>query len=152
MHHDCYSSIDCPPGDAILGKEEIATDIEATRQRIENAIGQPLTNLYLRFPYGAGENDPDITAYVQELGYRDVFWNVDSLDSQEQSYYSRGDPQEMAAFVIYGSEDGEYPGITDFGYDPAVVMHSTKEWTAAALPYILLELQSLGYSMIALPR
>lgn len=108
-----------------LGKEEIVADIRAAESRISQITGVRPT--LFRAPSGA--YDDLLVETVEELGYRCVQWDVDSIDWKNPS------PDEMCNRVIRKVQPGS---ITLF--------HVGAKNTPEALPLIIKELKLQGYS------
>jgi peptidoglycan/xylan/chitin deacetylase (PgdA/CDA1 family) len=88
----------------------------------------------LRAPYGA--RDARVLRLAQALGYRSIYWTIDSLDSVE--------PPKSAEFLIRritSRSDAELDGAI-------ILMHVGEPSTAEALPAIIANLQSRGFQLV----
>ena len=90
----------------------------------------------LRAPFGA--RDDRVLSIAATLGYRSIYWTIDSLDSVE--------PRKTAAFLI-----DRITSKTDAQLDGAIIlMHVGEKSTADALPVIIANLQGRGFRLVTL--
>jgi peptidoglycan/xylan/chitin deacetylase (PgdA/CDA1 family) len=94
-------------------------EAEATIQAVTGHDPRP----WFRCPFGAGMEDPDVLQRLDELGYRNVGWDVDPRDWHEDN-----DAAAVEREVLRGLD-----GRTD----AVVLLHSWPDATAEALPRIL---------------
>lgn len=91
-----------------------------------------------RAPYGA--RDSRILRIASALGYRSIYWTIDSLDSVE--------PQKTPQFLI-----DRITQKTDAELDGAIIlMHVGVRSTADALPAIIANLQSRGFHLVTVSK
>ena len=89
-----------------------------------------------RAPFGA--RDERVLRLAATLGYRSIYWTIDSLDSVE--------PRKTAAFLI-----DRITSKTDAQLDGAIIlMHVGEKSTADALPVIIANLQGRGFRLVTL--
>jgi peptidoglycan/xylan/chitin deacetylase (PgdA/CDA1 family) len=87
-----------------------------------------------RAPYG--ERDNRVLRIASSLGYRSIYWTIDSLDGVE--------PVKTPQFLIdriTGKSDAELDGAI-------ILMHVGERSTASALPAIIANLQSRGFHLV----
>ena len=90
----------------------------------------------LRAPFGV--RDERVLRIAATLGYRSIYWTIDSLDSVE--------PRKTAAFLI-----DRVTSKTDAQLDGAIIlMHVGEKSTADALPVIIANLQGRGFRLVTL--
>jgi peptidoglycan/xylan/chitin deacetylase (PgdA/CDA1 family) len=114
-----------------LGREAFFDEVQST-QRILGEKGVPC----LRPPYGA--TDSYTRARAEELGYRIVMWDIDTIDWQRPG----------AAAIANEVLTNAYPGA-------AVLMHDgggDRSQTVEALESVLSQLDAQGYRFEALCR
>ena len=88
----------------------------------------------LRAPFG--ERDDRVLKIAANLGYRSIYWTLDSLDSME--------PRKSAEFLI-----NRITSKTDAELDGAIIlMHVGEKSTADALPAIIADLQGRGFKLV----
>jgi peptidoglycan/xylan/chitin deacetylase (PgdA/CDA1 family) len=89
-----------------------------------------------RAPYGA--RDKRVLKIATNLGYRSIYWTIDSLDSIE--------PTKTPQFLI-----DRITGKTDTELDGAIIlMHVGERSTADALPAIISDLQARGFHLVTI--
>jgi|SRR5215831_9952625 len=87
-----------------------------------------------RAPFGA--RDERVLRIAAGLGYRSIYWTIDSLDSV--------DPSKSAQFLI-----DRVTGKSNADLDGAIIlMHVGEKNTADALPFIIPNLQSRGFRLV----
>jgi peptidoglycan/xylan/chitin deacetylase (PgdA/CDA1 family)/rhodanese-related sulfurtransferase len=87
-----------------------------------------------RAPFGA--RDERVLRIARNLGYRSVYWTIDSLDSVE--------PRKTPQFLI-----DRITSMTDAQLDGAIIlMHVGIQSTADALPSIIANLQGRGFHLV----
>ena len=88
----------------------------------------------LRAPFG--ERDERVLRIAANLGYRSIYWTIDSLDSVE--------PRKTPEFLI-----DRITSKTDAELDGAIIlMHVGIKSTAEALPAIIENLQERGFKLV----
>jgi peptidoglycan/xylan/chitin deacetylase (PgdA/CDA1 family) len=91
-----------------------------------------------RAPFGA-RNDR-VLRIAATLGYRSIYWTIDSLDSME--------PRKSPEFLI-----NRITGKTDAELDGAIIlMHVGEKSTADALPAIIANLQGRGFRLVTISK
>ena len=91
-----------------------------------------------RAPYGA--RDARVLRIAASLGYRSVYWTIDSLDSDE--------PLKTPGFLI-----DRIVNQTDAQLDGAIIlMHVGERSTAEALPSIIENLQSRSFHLVTVTK
>src|SRR5687768_12452044 len=88
----------------------------------------------LRAPFG--ERNERVLRIAANLGYRSIYWTIDSLDSVE--------PRKTPEFLI-----DRITSKTDAELDGAIIlMHVGIKSTAEALPAIIENLQERGFKLV----
>ena len=91
-----------------------------------------------RAPFGARDNR--VLRIAANLGYRSIYWTIDSLDSVE--------PRKSPEFLI-----DRITGKTDAELDGAIIlMHVGEKSTADALPTIIANLQNRGFQLVTISK
>lgn len=116
MNHKDMSSWD---------KERIAEEIEATETAFLEILGRRGAPFF-RFPFG--HQNRRVEGHVEELGYRPVYWNIDTIDWRE-------DPVQTIISRVR----------TRINRGSVILMHLGSNNGATALPAILREIISRGY-------
>jgi peptidoglycan/xylan/chitin deacetylase (PgdA/CDA1 family) len=89
-----------------------------------------------RFRAPFGERNERVLRIAANLGYRSIYWTLDSLDSVE--------PRKTAPFLI-----DRITSKTDAEMDGAIIlMHVGEKSTADALPAIIANLQGRGFELV----
>ena len=90
----------------------------------------------LRAPFG--ERNQRVLRIAANLGYRSIYWTIDSLDSME--------PRKTTEFLIdriTSKSDAELDGAI-------ILMHVGEKSTADALPPIIADLQRRGFRLVTI--
>jgi peptidoglycan/xylan/chitin deacetylase (PgdA/CDA1 family) len=91
-----------------------------------------------RAPFGA--RDERVLRIAANLGYRSIYWSIDSLDSME--------PRKTPQFLI-----DRVTSKTDAELDGAIIlMHVGIKSTADALPPIIANLQERGFRLVTVSK
>ena len=91
-----------------------------------------------RAPFGA--RDERVLRIAANLGYRSIYWTIDSLDSVE--------PRKTRDFLI-----DRITSKTNAELDGAIIlMHVGEKNTADALPVIIADLQARGFRLVTISR
>ena len=91
-----------------------------------------------RFRAPFGERDDRVLRIAANLGYRSIYWTLDSLDSVE--------PRKTPEFLI-----DRITSKTDAELDGAIIlMHVGEKATADALPAIITNLQGRGFDLVTI--
>jgi peptidoglycan/xylan/chitin deacetylase (PgdA/CDA1 family) len=116
--------------DAVVRDEILSTEIFLADLCRQNP--RPL----LRAPFGA--RDARVRRLAHALGYRSIYWTLDSLDSVE--------PPKSAEFLTH-----RITSRSDEQLDGAIIlMHVGERSTADALPAIIANLQSRGFQLVTI--
>ena len=112
---------------------------EITRAEIilNNSCGQDPKPRW-RAPYG--ERDERVLKIATNLGYRSIYWTLDSLDGVE--------PVKTPQFLIdrvTGKSDAELDGAI-------ILMHVGVRSTTEALPAIIADLQGRGFRLVTISK
>jgi peptidoglycan/xylan/chitin deacetylase (PgdA/CDA1 family) len=91
-----------------------------------------------RAPFGA--RDERVLRIASNLGYRSIYWTIDSLDSME--------PRKTSEFLI-----DRITSKTNSELDGAIIlMHVGEKSTADALPTIIANLQNRGFQLVTVSK
>jgi|GEM_PF-715609 len=113
------------PDMADWGREKIAEELQKAEQTMQAILGRRFASFF-RFPFGA--QNARVEAIVEELGYKPVYWDIDTLDWKEPSVSSI--QQKVRTRVRRGA---------------VILMHVGSRNGAKSLPRILDELLSRGF-------
>ena len=120
-----------------LSAEQIQSELSRTDALLSKYTGET-TKPLMRFPYGA--RNAKTSQVVNSLGYRSIYWTIDSLDSV-------GDPKS-AQFLI-----DRITKQTDAQLDGQIVlMHLGNATSGDALPAILQNLTSRGFKIVTISQ
>ena len=87
-----------------------------------------------RAPFGA--RDERVLRIAKNVGYRSIYWTIDSMDSEE--------PRKTPEFLIE-----RITRLSETDLDGAIVlMHVGERSTAEALPAIIANLQGRGFQLV----
>ena len=126
-HLDLTRQSDTVVRDEIRRAEIFLTDLSGKNPR-------PLW----RAPFGA--RDARVLSIAHSLGYRSIYWTLDSLDSV--------DPPKSAQFLI-----DRITNRSNQQLDGAIIlMHVGERSTADALPAIIANLQSRGFRLVTVSK
>ncbi len=116
-----------------VSDEQIKAEIEKTEEFLARFTGKTTKPLW-RAPYGS--RNAHVMQVVNRLGYRSIFWTIDSLDSVGQP--------KSAQFLI-----DRITKQTNAQLDGEVIlMHIGSATTADALPAILQNLKERGFQVV----
>lgn len=122
-HADLTKQSDEIVREEIMRAETLLTDISGQSPRPR-----------LRAPFG--ERNERVLRIAANLGYRSIYWALDSLDSVE--------PRKTPEFLI-----DRITGKTDADLDGAIIlMHVGEKSTDDALPAIIANLQGRGFRLV----
>lgn len=113
-----------------LSRGDIADEVEKTDRLVERETGGS-TKPLLRVPYG--ERDHRVLSILSELGYRSIYWDLDSWDSVKAGIT----PAEIESRVTGKVRNGSI-----------VLMHCGSDATAEALDDMLDRLRASGYQPV----
>ena len=109
----------------ILSDAGLREDLREGEECIRQTTGAD-PRPWFRCPFGEGHDDPRVLAGLEELGYRDVHWDVEAEDWQEWQT-----AEGVRARVVEGA----------VASGPVVLLHTWPGPTADALPAILADLR-----------
>jgi peptidoglycan/xylan/chitin deacetylase (PgdA/CDA1 family) len=109
---------------------------EETIREITGADPKP----WFRCPFGAGMEDERVLDALQELGYRNVGWDVDPEDWNEE--HDAGDVERLVREGLGQHDEG----------DAVVLLHGWPTATAEALPRILSALAADGATLVTVDQ
>ncbi len=118
----------------LLTDEGLRTDVGRAEGTIRDLTGVDVRP-WFRCPFGDGHDDPRVRAALDELGYRDVWWNVEPFD---------WDPARTAQQV----ERDTVAGALAVGDGAVVLLHTWPGTTAEAVPGILEDLRAAGVRFV----
>jgi peptidoglycan-N-acetylglucosamine deacetylase len=110
-----------------LSKTGMRKQLKRTNNAIEKVAGVKVT--LMRPPYGANNERLDLVA--KELGMAEIYWDVDTLDWQNQ------DSDQLIDYVL-----------SNAGRDQVVLMHDIHPSTVDAAPAIFRGLKKRGYTLV----
>lgn len=113
------------PNMAGWGEEKIAQELGKAEQAMQTVLGRRFAPFF-RFPFGA--QNSRVEGIVEKLGYKPVYWNIDTLDWKEPSVVSI--QQKVRSRVRRGS---------------VILMHVGSKNGPKALPKVLDELLARGF-------
>jgi peptidoglycan-N-acetylglucosamine deacetylase len=126
-----------PPELTTRSDDDVANDIAASTTSIANALGYSPAPIFTGF---AGATDDRVRWIAANQGYTTIGWGVESGD-----------------WTWDATADSVYANVMDNVYDGAIVeLHMdspTSTWsTATALPWIISDLQTRGYTLVSIPQ
>jgi peptidoglycan/xylan/chitin deacetylase (PgdA/CDA1 family) len=122
----------------LLTDDGIRSDLEAAGDRIRSVTGTD-PRPWFRCPFGAGSDDPRVLGALADCGYRNVHWNVEAFDWEEDC---------EAADVV----DRVVDGVAAFGDGAVVLLHTWPAPTLEALPTVLDRLRAGGAAFVTVDR
>lgn len=118
----------------LLTPDGLASDVAAAAAAITDVTGaDPLP--WFRCPFGSGQEDPELLAQLNSLGYRNVGWDVDARD------WDGGAANDLEERVVRETLVRGDGGI--------VLMHGWPKRTADALPAIVARLREAGATFVS---
>ena len=120
------------PDFTTIADTEICRQLNQADQVVSGLSGRTTTRPYYRPPYGA-RND-HVRQLTASIGYRTVFWTIDTLDWQTDSTPAR---------IIQRITSQLTPGAI-------ILMHAGSPSEAQALDQVITLLQQDGYSLVTL--
>jgi peptidoglycan/xylan/chitin deacetylase (PgdA/CDA1 family) len=118
----------------LLSDEGLREDVTDGAQAIVEIVGAD-PRPWFRCPFGAGHEDPRVLGALEELGYRNVHWDVELEDWEPWRT-----AEEVANDAVKGS--------LAHGDGAVVLMHTWPEPTAGGLPSIVSGLASEGVRFV----
>ena len=120
-----------------LSDAVIRDELTHAERRIAEVSGQNPKPRW-RAPYG--DRDARVLKVATNLGYRSIYWTLDSLDGVE--------PKKTPQFLI-----DRITGKSDADLDGAIIlMHVGERSTADALPAIIKNLQARGFHLVTVSK
>jgi peptidoglycan-N-acetylglucosamine deacetylase len=119
----------------LLSDTGLQADIVAAQGAIAAITGTD-PRPWFRCPFGDGADDPRVQGTLHELGYRDVFWDVDGADWDEE---------RSAAEV----KDAVLRGVKKHGDGAVVLFHTWPATTLEIIPGVIGELAAAGAEFVA---
>ena len=112
----------------------VRTDVSGAERTIREIAGAD-PRPWFRCPFGAGHDDPRILRLLDEMGYRNVHWDVDAEDWEDEQ-------------TADGVERLIVERTLRRGDGAIVLLHTWPEPTLGALPAILGRLRSEGAEFV----
>jgi len=113
-----------------LSKEENQKEIQKAEAALIKAGVEP--KKYFAVPYG--EKKEHVIAAAEELGYKVIYWTLDTVDWQEPS------PKTIIKRIVPHVEDG------------ALILAHPKQCTLEALPELIKQIRSKGFEFAPLSQ
>jgi peptidoglycan-N-acetylglucosamine deacetylase len=118
----------------LLDDDGVKRTVNSAAEAIEAATGAD-PKPWFRCPYGEGQDDPRVLGLLQQLGYQEIRWEVDSHD------WSPGrDPDAMTERVVAEA--------LARGDGARLLFHSWPDPTAEALEAIVSRLRAQGAELV----
>jgi peptidoglycan-N-acetylglucosamine deacetylase len=118
----------------LFSDDGLRTDVREAGATIARITGvDPLP--WFRCPFGDGRDDPRVLRIIEELGYRNVHWNVEPLD-----WESERSPDEVAL--------GTVEGTLAHGDGAVVLLHTWPDSTPRGLDGAIAGLARSGASFV----
>lgn len=114
----------------LLSDEGLRADVTDGQTSIAEVVGVD-PRPWFRCPFGAGHDDPRVLGALEELGYRNVHWDVELEDWE---------PWRTGEAIAHDAVEGSLSR----GDGAVVLLHTWPAPTADALPTILSELSGRG--------
>jgi len=112
----------------------LRADVTGAEHTIEDVVGVD-PRPWFRCPFGEGHDDPRVLSLLGDLGYRNVHWDVDGAD---------WDDDRMASDVERAIVDESLAAAGDV----IVLLHTWPGPTLAALPSIVRRLRDAGAALV----
>jgi peptidoglycan-N-acetylglucosamine deacetylase len=119
---------------SLLSDDGLRRDISQGEEAIR-ALGGPDPRPWFRCPFGDGRDEPRVLAAIEELGYREVGWDVELNDWE---------PWRTAGDIA----DDAVTGSLSRGDGAVVLLHAWPDHTAEAVPAILERLRDEGAELV----
>jgi peptidoglycan/xylan/chitin deacetylase (PgdA/CDA1 family) len=118
----------------LLTDEGLRTDVREAEQAIKE-IAHADPKPWFRCPFGIGEDDSRVLAALDELGYRNVSWDVWSYD-----WAYEATPESVEQAVL--------DGVIEHGDGAVILMHTWSVPMRDSLPRIIARLRALGAELV----
>jgi peptidoglycan/xylan/chitin deacetylase (PgdA/CDA1 family) len=120
----------------LLSDTGLRIDVSAAQEAIAAITGVD-PRPWFRCPFGDGADDPRVLGVLDELGYRDVNWDVDAHD------WDAGRPAAtVATDVVAGASQG--------GEEVIILFHTWPATTLEVIPRVIDGLGKAGAGFVAL--
>jgi peptidoglycan/xylan/chitin deacetylase (PgdA/CDA1 family) len=120
----------------MLTDEGIRDSVGKAELAIQAACGAS-PRPWFRCPYGQGEDDPRVLKVLDDIGYRNVGWDVDHKDWQ---------PGRTAAELV----DSVVDSVVSHGDGAVVLLHLWPDATLEAMPTLISRLRDAGADPVGL--
>ena len=124
MHH---------PGLRTLSDQGVCTELNQAEQVISSLTGVT-TRPYYRPPYGG--RDTRVRTLAAQIGYRTVYWTIDTLDWQ-----STATPDSITKIVMTNSKNGAI-----------ILMHAGSQVESETLDGLMTKIEQMGYQMVTVTQ
>ena len=118
----------------LLTDEGIRADVVDAAESLAEIAGVQ-TRPWFRCPFGDGHDDSRVAGLLEELGYRNVHWDVETEDWEPET-----SADDIARTALEGSDER--------GDGAVVLLHTWPEHTADALPRLLEAFERRGTSFV----
>lgn len=122
----------------LLSVDGLRTDVRGAQDKIR-AIAGVDPRPWFRCPFGAGHDDPRVLTALEEVGYRNVHWDVDGQDWEDDQT-----AEGVERLIVERTVDG--------GDGVVVLLHTWPGSTVAALPAIVRRLRDAGATFETVDR
>jgi len=114
----------------LFSDDGLRSDVAGAERSIVDIVGVD-PKPWFRCPFGEGHDDARVLAVLDDLGYRNVHWDVDGEDWEDDRT-----PEAVEGAIV--------DATTRRGGDVIVLLHTWPEPTLAALPAIAKRLREAG--------
>jgi peptidoglycan/xylan/chitin deacetylase (PgdA/CDA1 family) len=118
----------------LLSDDGIRADVGDAGETLSEIAGVQ-TRPWFRCPFGDGHDDPRVAGVLEELGYRNVHWDVETEDWE---------PETSAEDITRTAVNG----CAEHGDGAVLLLHTWPEHTADALPSLLDSFGRSGASLV----
>ena len=118
----------------LLSDDGIRADVGDAAEALAEIAGAE-TRPWFRCPFGDGHDDPRVAGVLEELGYRNVHWDVETED-----WEPRTTPDDITRTAVNG--------CAERGDGAVLLLHTWPEHTADALPRLLEAFERAGASFV----
>jgi peptidoglycan-N-acetylglucosamine deacetylase len=122
----------------LLSDGGLAADVRGAEEKIRTLAGAD-PRPWFRCPFGAGHDDPRVLAALEEAGYRNVHWDVDGEDWEEEQT-----AEDVERLIVERTQQR--------GDGAVVLLHTWPAPTLAALPAIVRRLRDAGAAFQTVDR
>ena len=124
MHH---------PDLRTLADQEVCTELNQAKQVISSLSGVT-TRPYYRPPYGGRDNR--VRTLAAQIGYRTVYWTIDTLDWQ-----TTATPESITKIVTTNIKNGAI-----------ILMHAGSQVESETLDGLMTKIEQMGYQMVTVTQ